>query len=66
VTKKVDGAPVIQFERLVNEVTSFMPSRYLLVPRSGADSRFLPVKDKEELAQRRGEIELVARSRGML
>ena len=66
VTKKVDGQPVIQFERLVNEVTSFLPSRYLLVPRSGAGARFLPVKDHEELAQRRGEIELVARSRGMI
>ena len=66
VTKKVDDQPVIQFERLVNEVTSFLPSRYLLVPRSGAGARFLPVKDNEELARRRGEIELVARSRGML
>jgi UTP--glucose-1-phosphate uridylyltransferase len=66
VTKKVDDKPVIQFERLVNEVTSFLPSRYLLVPRSGAGARFLPVKDTEELAKRRGEIELVARSRGML
>lgn len=66
VTKKVGEASVIQFERLVNEVTSFLPSRYLLVPRSGAQSRFLPVKDNEELLQRRGEIEAVARSRGIL
>jgi hypothetical protein len=66
VTKRVDEHPVIQFERLVNEVTSFLSSRYLLVPRNGAGARFLPVKDNEELAQRRGEIELVARSRGML
>jgi UTP--glucose-1-phosphate uridylyltransferase len=57
---------VIQFERLVNEVTSFLPSRYLLVPRNGVGARFLPVKDNEELAQRRGEVELVARSRGMI
>jgi UTP--glucose-1-phosphate uridylyltransferase len=66
VTKKVDGADVIQFERLVNEVTSHLGSRYLLVPRNGVAARFLPVKDNEELAQRRGEIEQVARSRGML
>ena len=66
VTKKVDEKPVIQFERLVNEVTSFLPSRYLLVPRNGVGARFLPVKDNEELAQRRGEVELVARSRGMI
>jgi UTP--glucose-1-phosphate uridylyltransferase len=66
VTKKVDGQEVIQFERLVNEVTSYLPSRYLLVPRNGIAARFLPVKDNEELSQRRGEIEQVARSRGML
>lgn len=66
VTKQVEGKPVVQFERLVNEVSSFLPTRYLQVPRSGEDSRFLPVKDKEELEQRRQEIELVARSRGML
>ena len=66
VTKQVDGCTVIQFERLVNEVTSHLPSRYLQVPLSCLGARFLPVKDNEELAQRRGEIELVARSRGML
>lgn len=66
VTKKVDEQPVIQFERLVNEITSFLPTRYLRVPRNGVDARFLPVKDNEELAKRRGEIEQVARARGML
>jgi UTP--glucose-1-phosphate uridylyltransferase len=66
VTKQVEGKPVVQFERLINEVSSFLPMRYLLVPRSGDGSRFLPVKDNEELEQRRREIELVARSRGML
>lgn len=66
VTKQVEGSPVVQFERLVNEVSSFLPTRYLLVPRSGEESRFLPVKDNEELALRRQEIELVAQARGML
>jgi UTP--glucose-1-phosphate uridylyltransferase len=66
VTKKVDEQPVIQFERLVNEVSSFLSTRYLRVPRNGVDARFLPVKDNEELAKRRGEIEQVARARGML
>jgi UTP--glucose-1-phosphate uridylyltransferase len=66
VTKQVDGVGVIQFERLVNEVTSFVPSRFLLVPRDGEEARFLPVKDHEELARRRDEIESVARARGML
>lgn len=65
VTKKVNGTEVVQFERLVNEVTSELPTSYLHVPRSGADARFLPVKDPEELEQRRAEIELVARIRGL-
>lgn len=66
VTKQVDGRPALQFERLVNEVTSHLSSRFLRVPREGAASRFLPVKDNEELEARRAENELVARNRGML
>jgi UTP--glucose-1-phosphate uridylyltransferase len=66
VNKKVGKDPVIQFERLVNEVTSHLPTRYLHVPRSGEASRFLPVKDGDELELRRAENEAVARARGML
>jgi len=66
VTKKVEGKPVIQFERLVNEITSALPTRYLHVPRTGDRARFLPVKDNEELAERQLEIEAVARARGWL
>jgi UTP--glucose-1-phosphate uridylyltransferase len=66
VEKKVDGRPAIQFERLLQEITAQMPSSYVEVSRDGADSRFLPVKDFDELAKRRGDIELVARARGML
>jgi UTP--glucose-1-phosphate uridylyltransferase len=66
VSKTVAEQSVIQFERLVNEVTSHLDSRYLLVPRSGSASRFLPVKDPDELASRREEIEAVARARGMI
>jgi UTP--glucose-1-phosphate uridylyltransferase len=66
VSKKVDDAPVVQFERLVGEVTSALQTRYLVVPREGAASRFLPVKDHDELARRKDEIFAVARSRGML
>jgi UTP--glucose-1-phosphate uridylyltransferase len=66
VEKKVDGRPAIQFERLLQEITAQMPSTYLEVSRDGASSRFLPVKDFDELAKRRADIELVARARGML
>ena len=66
VEKKVDGRTAIQFERLLQEITAQMPSTYLEVSRDGASSRFLPVKDFDELAKRRATIELVARARGML
>jgi UTP--glucose-1-phosphate uridylyltransferase len=66
VTKKVEGKPAIQFERLVGEVTSALDTRFLRVPREGTQSRFLPVKDQAELASRRAELEDICRARGML
>ena len=66
VEKKVGDKPAIQFERLLQELTAQMPSTYLEVPRDGASSRFLPVKDFDELAKRRANIEVVARARGMV
>ena len=66
VHKKVDDQPVVQFERLVNEVTSYLPTAYLHMPRNGAASRFLPVKDNDELAARVPEILAVARARGIV
>jgi hypothetical protein len=66
VKKKVGADAVVQFERLVNEVTSHLPTAYLHVPRSGPTSRFLPAKDNDELAQRQGEILAVARARGIV
>jgi UTP--glucose-1-phosphate uridylyltransferase len=66
VNKKVNGHPVIQFERLINELTSQFDTTFVRVPRDGEQSRFLPVKDLEELTNRRLELELVTRARGML
>lgn len=48
--KSVAGAPVVQFERLLGELTGFAPTTYLEVPRDGAQSRFLPVKVPADLA----------------
>jgi UTP--glucose-1-phosphate uridylyltransferase len=66
VEKKVEDKKVIQFERLLGELTSAMPTQFVHLPRSGAESRFLPVKDFPELEARQAEITLVARDRGML
>jgi UTP--glucose-1-phosphate uridylyltransferase len=66
VRKTVRGQHVVQFERLVNELTSHLPTAYLHVPREGAASRFLPAKDNDELARREAEILAVVRAREIL
>jgi UTP--glucose-1-phosphate uridylyltransferase len=66
VKKKVQGTEVIQFERLVGELTAFLPSGFLIVPRHGPESRFEPVKDPEELAARRAGIAELLTARGVL
>ena len=50
VQKKVDGAAVIQFERLVGQVTAHLPTHFVVVPREGAGCRFAPIKTPEDLA----------------
>ncbi len=66
VEKKVDGRTAIQHERLVGELTAFVPTRFLVVPRSGPLGRFQPVKDPDELSRRRPDIEALLRARGVL
>jgi len=66
VEKTVQGRKAVQFERLLGEITVAIEPQLLRVPRDGVASRFLPVKDNDELARRRPEIEAIARARGML
>ena len=66
VEKKVGDAKVIQFERLVGQLTAFLPTHFVEVPRNGPDGRFQPVKDPDELDQRRATIEEILRARGVL
>jgi UTP--glucose-1-phosphate uridylyltransferase len=66
VEKKVHGRVAVQFERLLQELTTALPSAYVCIPRDGVDARFLPVKDFDELTKRASEIRAVARARGML
>lgn len=66
VEKKVGDVKVIQFERLVGQLTAFLPSHFLEVPRNGPDGRFQPVKDPEEMAARRADIEEILRARGVI
>jgi UTP--glucose-1-phosphate uridylyltransferase len=66
VRKSVGDRVAVQFERLLQELTAAMPAIYARVPREGVASRFLPVKDRDELAARQGDIRAVASARGML
>ncbi|MBM4781742.1 MAG: hypothetical protein GQE15_29030 [Archangiaceae bacterium] len=63
VEKQVDGKPAIQFERLVGELTAYLPSKFVEVEREGADGRFLPAKDPEELARRLDMIKQITETR---
>lgn len=66
VRKEVEGRPAVQFERLVGQLTAFLPSAFLRVPRSGEDGRFQPAKDPAELEARRPAIRALLRARGVL
>jgi UTP--glucose-1-phosphate uridylyltransferase len=61
--KAVDGREAIQLERLVGELTWWHPSRYVHVPRDGVESRFVPVKDADDLAAAQGLIAAICRER---
>jgi UTP--glucose-1-phosphate uridylyltransferase len=63
VEKKVEGCVAIQFERLVGELTAFVPSAFVLVDRDGPDGRFQPAKDPEELARRLPHIQAIIEGR---
>ncbi len=53
VQKVVAGQSVVQFERLVGELSAFVDTAFLHVSRAGLDSRFVPVKTPEDLASAR-------------
>lgn len=66
VRKQVEGETAIQFERLVGQLSAFMPCTFLKVQREGADARFQPVKDPAELERRTDEIVTALKARGIL
>jgi UTP--glucose-1-phosphate uridylyltransferase len=56
VVKQVDGRSAVQFERLVGQVSAFVPSAFLRVERAGSSARFIPVKTPEDLERGRAEV----------
>ena len=63
VKKSVDGVDAVQMERLVGELSAFVPANYLASPRGGAEGRFFPVKTPEDLERMR-EDEILRRRFG--
>ena len=63
VEKEVEARRAVQLEHLFHEVSAFLPTTYLEVPRTGPRGRFLPVKTPGDLAAARGPLrELLAAS----
>ena len=53
VEKQVDGRAAVQMERLVGELSAFLPTAYLASPRGGRWGRFFPVKEPADLERMR-------------
>jgi UTP--glucose-1-phosphate uridylyltransferase len=49
VEKEVEGRRAVQLEHLFHEVSAFLPTTYLEVPRTGPRGRFFPVKTPGDL-----------------
>lgn len=63
VEKQVEGRRAVQLEHLFHEVSAFLPTTYLVVPRSGPRGRFFPVKTRNDLEAAREPLrELLAAS----
>jgi len=61
VLKDVDGRRAVQLERLYHEVSAFVPTQYLEVPRRGSRGRFLPIKTPADLERAEDDLrELVS------
>jgi UTP--glucose-1-phosphate uridylyltransferase len=63
VRKSVEERDAVQLERLYHEISAFVPTQYLGVPRRGARGRFSPIKTPADLERAQDDLrELVAAS----
>ena len=61
VEKDVEGRKAVQLERVYHEVTRFVDTTYLVVPRRGPHGRFYPIKTPEDLVAAQDDLrELLA------
>jgi UTP--glucose-1-phosphate uridylyltransferase len=56
VRKEVEGRTAVQLERLYHEVSAFLPTTYLEVPRRGPRGRFFPIKTPADLEQAQNDL----------
>jgi UTP--glucose-1-phosphate uridylyltransferase len=56
VEKEVDGLEAVQLERLYHEVTAFVDTTYLEVPRRGPRGRFSPIKTPADLERAQDDL----------
>lgn len=56
VLKDVDGRDAVQLERLYHEVSAFVPTQYLQVPRRGTRGRFSPIKTPADLERAQDDL----------
>jgi UTP--glucose-1-phosphate uridylyltransferase len=63
VEKEAGGRTAVQVERVYHEVSAFLPTTYLEVPRRGVHGRFFPIKTPADLERAQGDLrELLAAS----
>jgi len=63
VQKDAGGRAAVQVERVYHEVSAFLPTTYLEVPRRGPRGRFFPIKTPGDLERAQGDLrELLAAS----
>ena len=65
VHKQVQGRAAIQFERLLGEITCALPADFVRVSRAGTNSRFIPIKSREELVSAEPTVIKMMRARGV-
>jgi UTP--glucose-1-phosphate uridylyltransferase len=56
VEKDVDGRTAVQLERVYHELSAFLPTTFLRVPRRGPRGRFYPIKVPSDLERSREEL----------
>ena len=56
VEKSVEDRKAVQVEHLIGELTAHLPTNFLRVPRTGRDTRFLPIKAPSDLQSAHAEI----------